>query len=46
MAHYRDHIAHLHLLCQAHNSFMQDKIGSGFDIQAAVYGSQVFKRSE
>lgn len=32
-------LAQLHFLCQAHNSFMQDKIGSGFDIQCAIYGS-------
>ena len=35
-------VSSLHCLCQAHNSFMQDKIGSGFDIQCAVYGSQIF----
>jgi phosphomevalonate kinase len=26
------------------NCFIQDKIGSGFDISAAIYGSHIFRR--
>jgi len=29
----------LHAWCQILNAFIQDKVGSGFDIAAALYGS-------
>jgi len=35
----------LHALCQVHNSFIQNKIGSGFDISCAIFGSQFFQRN-
>ena len=28
-----------HALCQVLNAFIQDKVGSGFDIAASIYGS-------
>ena len=34
----------LHVVCQVVNAFIQNKIGSGFDIASALYGSQVFSR--
>jgi len=34
----------LHLLCQVANSLAQNKIGSGFDISAAIFGNQVYSR--
>jgi len=33
-----------HALCQVLNAFIQDKVGSGFDIAASIYGSQVYRR--
>jgi len=33
-----------HALCQILNAFIQDKVGSGFDIAAAIHGSQVYRR--
>jgi len=34
----------IHLICQISNAFIQNKIGSGFDIACAIYGSQVYRR--
>ena len=35
---------YLHGLCQIANAFVQQKVGSGFDIAAALYGSILYKR--
>jgi phosphomevalonate kinase len=37
-------LRHLHIVCQVVNACIQNKIGSGFDIACALYGSQVFSR--
>ncbi len=34
----------LHAYCQLLNAYIQDKIGSGFDIAASLYGTQVYRR--
>ena len=34
----------LHFACQLANSKAQNKVGSGFDIAACVFGSHVFRR--
>lgn len=34
----------IHLICQISNAFIQNKIGSGFDIACAIYGSQIYRR--
>jgi phosphomevalonate kinase len=33
-----------HCHCQLLNAFLQNKVGSGFDIAASIYGSQLFRR--
>ena len=34
----------IHILCQITNAFIQNKIGSGFDIACAIFGSQIYRR--
>ena len=33
-----------HCHCQLLNAFLANKVGSGFDIAASIYGSQLYKR--
>ena len=33
-----------HCACQILNAFIQNKVGSGFDIAASIYGSQIYRR--
>ena len=33
-----------HCQCQILNAFIQNKVGSGFDIAASIYGSQIYRR--
>ena len=33
-----------HCSCQILNAFIQNKVGSGFDIAASIYGSQIYRR--
>lgn len=40
----KDDLAILHILCQTANAIAQNKIGSGFDISAAIFGNQVYTR--
>lgn len=35
----------VHNLAQLHNSYLSQKVGSGFDIATCVFGSQIFERS-
>lgn len=39
-----DQLKEVHILAQIANSVCQKKIGSGFDIAAAIYGNLIFKR--
>ena len=34
----------IHIYAQILNAFVQEKVGSGFDIACSVYGSQIYKR--
>jgi len=34
----------IHIFSQILNAFVQEKVGSGFDIGCSVYGSQIYKR--
>ena len=34
----------MHTSCQIVNAYLQNKIGSGFDIACALYGSQLYRR--
>lgn len=34
----------IHIYSQLVNAFVQNKIGSGFDIACAIYGSQIYRR--
>lgn len=34
----------IHIYAQVLNAFVQEKVGSGFDIACSVYGSQIYSR--
>ena len=39
-----ENLSEMHVFAQCLNAFIQNKIGSGFDIACAVNGSQVYRR--
>ena len=39
-----ENLRSIHIFSQILNAFVQEKVGSGFDIGCSVYGSQIYKR--